>query len=93
MQVKRYSRDTLIGTTPVYSFDPALVLNGRKFYNDENMDFTFSGILSGINDIKVNNFSELILTKRNKLGDFLRSGYTDIVIKFLQELVYSKESG
>jgi len=55
---------------PVYS-DPTVTVNSRPFYTEQGMHMTLPNMLSGANDVKINNFSNLYLTNRKKLGDVL----------------------
>lgn len=69
MQVKTYSEDTFKQTNIVYPYDSALTVKGHDFFSEQNMNMSFSGILSSAADYKSNNFSKLFLSKKKKLSD------------------------
>lgn len=68
-----YTTDSFAKLTPIYPYDEAAELKQYDFYSDEQVNFNFSQMLSGVADVKVNNFSKLFLTKKKKLSDFFKS--------------------
>lgn len=51
--------------------DKTVTIKTRPFYTEQNIDLQFPHILSGANDVKVNNFSALYLSSRKDLKDIL----------------------
>lgn len=68
-----YTTENFTKLTPIYPYDEAAELKQYDFYSDEQLNFNFSQMLSGVSDVKVNNFSKLFLTKKKKLSDFFKS--------------------
>ena len=71
MQIKPYTSINSSKLAPVYPFDVATSLANQDFYTDEQVYFNFSPALSAIADTKINNFSQLFLSKKKKISDFL----------------------
>ena len=63
MQIKPYTSINSSKLAPVYPFDVATSLANQDFYTDEQVYFNFSPALSAIADTKINNFSQLFLSK------------------------------
>ena len=70
MQRSICNTDTFKQVNPVYT-DPTVTINSRPFYTEQDMNMSFPSMLSATNDVKINNFSNLYLTNRKKLGDVL----------------------
>jgi hypothetical protein len=70
MQLNPFTTDQNIKVAPAYPMDPAATLQNWDFYTDEQFNLNFSTALSGIIDVKTNNFTQLFLSKRKKLSDF-----------------------
>jgi hypothetical protein len=68
-----YTSDNFAKLSPIYPYDTASDLKQCNFYSDEQLNFNFSQLLSGVADTKVNNFSNLFLSKKRKLSDFFSS--------------------
>lgn len=51
--------------------DKTVTIKTRPFYTEQNIDLQFPYALSGVNDVKINNFSALYLSDRKDLKDIL----------------------
>ena len=72
MQFKPFTSNNIAKNKVVYPFDSAASIENWDFYTDEQINFNFSSVLSGVSDTKTNNFSQLFLTKRKQLSDFFK---------------------
>ena len=72
MRVNTYTTDTFKRLSPVYGKDTASSLISRPFYTEQGMHLSFCNALSGVSDVKINNFSALFLSKKKKLDDYFR---------------------
>ena len=51
--------------------DKTVTIKTRPFYTEQNIDLQFPHVLSGANDVRLNNFSALYLSNRKDLKDVL----------------------
>ena len=65
-----YNSNTFQGINHIYA-DPTVSVNKRLFFTEQNMNLVFPNMLSGANDVKINNFSNLYLTDRKRLTEIL----------------------
>jgi hypothetical protein len=70
MSLNPFTSNNNIKVNVNYPYDTAATLKNQDFYTDEQLNYNFSVALSGLVDVKTNNFSHLFLTKRKKLSDF-----------------------
>jgi hypothetical protein len=70
MSLNPFTSNNNIKVNVNYPYDKAATLESQDFYTDEQLNYNFSVALSGLSDVKTNNFSHLFLTKRKKLSEF-----------------------
>lgn len=71
MQIFELTSSSFVPLTANYPYDKTLKIDSNIVYTENNVNFPFASILKQANDTTTNNYSNLYLSKKAGLGDYL----------------------